>query len=172
VTISHPVRYGGDLRRCMTLSEGLSSSPRSTATVRTTIWVLRAGPSRFVAKHTEKRETEFAMQVDPTSERAVWRNIDAANLYHDVHVVATTTNTTPWFQGTIGERLLQKWGYKHAFKAPKLPNTRYALVQHEFRGLKTDDERYTEAELHVDGCNIMFDWADKGITHHTQNSPP
>jgi len=105
------------------------------------------------------------MQVDPTSERAVWRNIDAANLHHDVHVVATTTNTTPWFQGTIGERLLQKWGYKHAFKAPKLPNTRYALVQHEFRGLKTDDERYTEAELHVDGCNIMFDWADKGITN-------
>jgi hypothetical protein len=91
--------------------------------------------------------------------------LENAMLYKDVHVVATRTNTTPWFHGTIGERLLQKWGYKHVFKSPCLPNTRYALVQHEFRGLKADDERYTEAVLHVDGCNLMFDWARKGIAN-------
>lgn len=98
-----------------------------------------------------------------TSERGTL-SLENTILFQD-NVVATTTNTTLWFHGTIGERLLQKWGYKHSFKPPVFPNTRYAFGNHEFRGLKSDDEQYTEAELHVDGCNLMFDWADKGITN-------
>lgn len=41
-------------------------------------------------------------------------SMESAFLYRDVQKIATTTNTTPWFCGSIGERLLQKWNYKHA----------------------------------------------------------
>ena len=59
--------------------------------------------------------------------------------------------------------MLQKWNWAHRFRPPQLPNTRYALKLHEFRGLKAEGEEYPETEVHVDGCNLMFDWAGAGI---------
>lgn len=75
----------------------------------------------------------------------------------DVHRIASTVDTTPWWSGSVGERLLGRC----VFSRTRLEaNTKYHCgFDGENAGLRAQGEVYPPLRVVVDGSNVMFSLA-------------